>query len=120
MNEQQTSASTFTTTQFGHSSTAHLNRFDMNSSYQYENQALANSQAALPTYTQAESHFLNVPGRIYEDPNPQPDDLDFGGDWIAPHPEFHFDQQDENAPPEAPPTPGYEEFADFGAQDFHE
>jgi hypothetical protein len=94
-----------------------LDGYDINSSYQYGDQAFANSQAAIPTYTQGESDFINVRGRIFEDPNPQPGDADYGGDWTAPYPEHHYDEQDENVAPSGLPSPGYHDFVhdEYGA-----
>jgi hypothetical protein len=59
------------------------------------------------TPLQDEGDFMQVPGRVFEDADPQPGDVDYDGNWRTPTPNMHFDEQDENVPPHGLPSPGY-------------
>jgi hypothetical protein len=84
-----------------------IDGYEADPPFQNEDQDANTPPGASPTYDQDEGDFMHVRGRVFEDADPQPGDVDYDGNWRTPTPNMHFDEQDENVPPHGLPSPGY-------------
>ncbi len=84
-----------------------LDEYEADSPFQYVDLGANTPPYAGSAYNQAEGDFIHAPGRVFEDTDPQPGDVYYDGNWRAPTPNMHFDEQDENVPPHGIPSPGY-------------
>jgi hypothetical protein len=90
-----------------------LDGYEADPPFQYDDQGANTPPQAGSAYDQTEvdlGDFIHVPGRVFEDTDPQPGDVDYDGNWRAPTPNMHFDEQDENVPPHGIPSPGYNDY----------